>query len=156
MEQHQKNFPQHDRSRATISPDSSADQNHHDRIGFTKPNICWRHSRVTFNLDKNIIYPLPPEYRWSIWITLALNQCQFQRRIQETGKILQPLMRKKKMEHHKGELEDMFKTIIVNFCRTLKKENWKLLYCEHFVHCTSINDGKICCLLKVVLRQVLN
>jgi hypothetical protein len=53
---------------------------------------------MTFNLDCNFVYDLPPEDRKSDWIQIAADR--FQRRIQYSEKLLGPLLLKRKTLKH--------------------------------------------------------
>ena len=55
--------------------------------------------RVTFNLDCNRVYDLPPEDRKSDWILIAADRFRFQRRIQHLERILGPVLQKKLLNH---------------------------------------------------------
>jgi hypothetical protein len=56
--------------------------------------------RVTFNLDCNRVYDLPPEDRKSDWKQIAADQFRFQRRIRHLEKLLGPLLQKRKTLKH--------------------------------------------------------
>ena len=56
--------------------------------------------RVTFNLDCNRVYDLPPEDRKSDWIQIAADRFRFQRRIRHLENILGPLLLKRKTLKH--------------------------------------------------------
>jgi hypothetical protein len=49
--------------------------------------------RVTFNLDCNRVYDLPPEDRKSDWIQIAADRFRFQRRIRHLENLLRPLLK---------------------------------------------------------------
>jgi hypothetical protein len=55
---------------------------------------------VTFNLDCNRVYDLPPEDRKSDWIQIAADRFRFQRRIRHLENILGPLLLKRKTLKH--------------------------------------------------------
>jgi hypothetical protein len=55
---------------------------------------------VTFNLDCNHVYDLPPEDRKSDWIQKVADRFRFQRRIQYLEKLLGPLLLKRKTLKH--------------------------------------------------------
>jgi hypothetical protein len=54
---------------------------------------------VTFNLDCNRVYDLPPEDRKSDWIQIDADRFRFQRRIRHLENILGPLLQKKTLKH---------------------------------------------------------
>ena len=81
-----------DRARTCEIPDAHTQQT-------TQP-ILPPVQRVTFNLDCNRVYDLPPEDRKSDWIQIAADRFRFQRRIRHLENILGPLLLKRKTLKH--------------------------------------------------------
>lgn len=60
----------------------------------TKSTEPGRYKRVTFDMNSTV-YEIPYEERSSEWMTVALDRSRFERRIEQTGLIIEPMLKRK-------------------------------------------------------------
>lgn len=86
-------------SRKTMQCRNQTDRQHKDRsyrifLPETKSTDSGRDKCVTFDM-KLTVYEIPYEERASEWMTMALDRSRFQRRIEQTGLIIEPMLKRR-------------------------------------------------------------
>lgn len=84
-------------SRKTMHAGDKADRPHKDHshgicLYETKSTELSGHKRVKFDMNLTV-YEIPYEDRVSEWMTLSLDRHRFERRIQQTGLIIEPVLK---------------------------------------------------------------
>lgn len=86
-------------SRKTMHAGDKADRPHKDHshgicLYETKSTELSGHKRVKFDMNLTV-YEIPYEDRVSEWMTVSLDRHRFERRIQQTGLIIEPVLKRR-------------------------------------------------------------